>query len=89
MYLTKDGRLFTVSDIRQLDDKTPLPRTQQSAAFDYSLPSRQRGATTVETQKGASVSATKAGAIFGGLGLFCILIGLRKARALRRHGRRL
>ncbi|HKC63103.1 MAG TPA: hypothetical protein VKB86_05670, partial [Pyrinomonadaceae bacterium] len=87
MYLTKDGRLFTVSDIRQLDDKTPLPRTQQSAVIDQSSPSMQRSATAIDAQKSAFVSVTKASAIFGGLGLFCVLIGLRKVRSLRRHGR--
>ena len=32
MYLTKDGRLFTVQNIRGLDDKSPLPRVQNLPA---------------------------------------------------------
>jgi hypothetical protein len=83
MYLTKDGRVFTVMDIRGLDDKTPLPRVQQTALIDKDSPSEQRN-MIVKTQKTAS-AAMRASAIFGGLGLFCVLLGWRKFRNPRRQ----
>jgi hypothetical protein len=83
MYLTKDGRVFTVSDIRGMDEKTPLPRTQQTAMKDPVFPSSQQNGAIVETQK-TTAAAAKVSAIFGGLGLFCVLIGWRKFRGLRR-----
>jgi hypothetical protein len=87
MYLTKNGKVFTVSGISRLDEKTPLPRVQTSLAPE--------GASTVKPRLGGMVealkpgrAAAKAGAIAGGLGLFCALLGWRKLRRPRPRGRK-
>jgi hypothetical protein len=88
MYLTKDGRLFTVSDIRQMDEKSPLPKVQQALAPNQSSPSTAQTEMTGTVEAAKPVSATtKTSALVGGLGLFCILVGWRKVRSLRRSDR--
>jgi hypothetical protein len=85
MYLTKDGRVFTVSNIRGLDDKTPLPRVQNGLAPNESP-------TTVEEKNAAVVNSFIAparllktpAAFIGGLGLFLILIGWHRLRRARK-----
>jgi hypothetical protein len=84
LYLTKDGQLFTVSDIKRLDDKTPLPRVQNNLAPAGSPASNAKSkligsVETVEPARGA----TNAGIIVGGLGLFFVLIGWHKLRRTR------
>jgi hypothetical protein len=82
MYLTKNGHVFTVSDIRRLDDKNPLPRVQNTLApggvSTSSLKPKLTG--TIETTN-PKPGATRTSMIVGGLGLFFILIGWRKSRS--------
>ena len=85
IYLTKDGRVFTVTDIRPLDDKTPLPRAQNTLVPEKSSASIKGrdgeaiiGVTKLQTGVG------KARAVIGGLGLFLIIIGWRKLRRPKR-----
>jgi hypothetical protein len=82
MYLTKDGHVFTVTGISRLDDKSPLPRVQNSLPTQESVnltaePGLNR---TIERAKPIS-PATKASMVVGGLGLFFFaFIGWRKLR---------
>ncbi|MDT4895061.1 MAG: hypothetical protein QOH25_138 [Acidobacteriota bacterium] len=81
MYLTKDGHVFTVTDIRALDEKTPLPRAQNSLVPNDALPSIMKPKLTGTIETGFAVSGTtKTGVIVGGLGLFLIIISWRKLR---------
>jgi hypothetical protein len=88
MYLTKDGRVFSVTSISQLDEKSPLPKVQQSFAPNESSPSTATPTLTgtIETAKPASATV-KTSALVGGLGLFFVLIGWRKFRRPYRQRR--
>jgi len=88
MYLTKDGRVFSVTSISQLDEKSPLPKVQQSFAPNESSPSTARPQLTGTIETAKPVSATvKTSALVGGLGLFFVLIGWRKFRRPHRQRR--
>jgi hypothetical protein len=82
MYLTKDGQVFTVSNIRQMDDKTPLPRTQNILAPDKSSTAKEKStrATQAANSGGRGVTRTS---LLGGLGLFIFIVGWRKLRRPR------
>ena len=84
LYLTGDGKVYTVSDISHLDDKTPLPKVQQSTASDGSSSSTAETelSGTVEPSNAASGSS-KTTAVVGGVGLFLVFISLRKLRRTR------
>jgi hypothetical protein len=82
MYLTKDGQVFTVTGISRLDDKSPLPRVQNSLTSQGS-PGLAAGAELKrEIERAKPISpATKASLIVGGMGFFFfVLIGWRKLR---------
>jgi hypothetical protein len=84
MYLTKDGRVFKVSNIRGLDEKTPLPRVQNSLGTEG--PRAPAPEVTPEEVTGEAVRAAKRGKatpIIGGLGLFLVIVGWRKLRRPR------
>ncbi len=89
MYLTKDGQLFTVSGISGLDEKTPLPRVQNTLVPEGTPASsaEPKLSGTIETAKPIS-GTKKTSMIVGGLGLFFVLIGWRKLRRPRVGGNR-
>jgi hypothetical protein len=89
MYLTKDGHVFTVEGISHLDDKSPLPRVQQSLVPDEPSPTtaKPRLDGTIEASKPVSL-VTKASVFVGSLGLFFALVGWRKLRGPRRQNRK-
>jgi hypothetical protein len=82
MYLTKDGKLFTVSGISSLDEKTPLPRVQNTLTHEGASTAEPNLNATIETTRPIS-GAKKTGMIVGGVGLFFVLIGWRKFRRPR------
>ncbi|HEX8846961.1 MAG TPA: hypothetical protein VF791_20125 [Pyrinomonadaceae bacterium] len=87
LYLTESGKLYTVSNIGQMDDKSPLPKIQPIAARSESSSPPQakpKLTGTVETRKTTS-AATSATVLVGGLSLFIIFIGWRKLRRTRRR----
>ncbi|HEX8707463.1 MAG TPA: hypothetical protein VF723_04305, partial [Pyrinomonadaceae bacterium] len=84
MYLTKDGRLFTVADIGRMSDAEPLPRTQNAVAPGQAS-SRAAGRTDglpVSISRPLS-GMTKATTLAGGLGLFIFFMGWRRLRRAR------
>lgn len=96
MYLTKDGRLFALQDIRRMDDKTPLPKVQQVASPDKASYLTPRPAAAPDSQAGAQMKpavwgllgsvgsgSTKAGAVAGGLGLFLFLACWQRLRRVK------
>jgi hypothetical protein len=89
MYLTKGGQVFTVTDISRLDEKTPLPRVQNSLApkAAESSPAQPKITGAIKTTRPVS-GKMKAGVIVGGLGLVFALIGWRKLRRPRRYRRK-
>ena len=89
MYLTKNGKLFTVTGISGLDEKTPLPRVQNTVVPEESPRSTTEPKLTGTIEQALPArGTTKASMIVGGLGLFFVLIGWRKLRRPRRHGRK-
>jgi hypothetical protein len=89
LYLTKDGQVFTVSDINRLDDASPLPRAQSSLKPGKASPPAAKETKTgaIETVKPIASAVKKTGMLIGGLGLFLVLVGRRKLKA-RRRGRK-
>jgi hypothetical protein len=81
MYLTKDGRVFTVSNIRGLDDKTPLPRAQNVLA-PGGPPTVVNGrkSPAVSHLFAAPAGLSKAQTVVVGLGLFFALLGWHRLR---------
>jgi hypothetical protein len=85
MYLTKDGQLFTVSDIGRLDKKSPLPRVQKNLAPGHS-------STEIDSHRNAlfdfssrnSSGTIRTTAIIGGLGLGVLLLKRLRRRAVRK-----
>ncbi|HJU54305.1 MAG TPA: hypothetical protein VJ715_07035 [Pyrinomonadaceae bacterium] len=86
MYLTKDGRVFTVSNIRGLDDKTPLPRVQNVLAPGESPTSvDEKSAGVVHSLIAPPPSLLKTpAAVIGGLGLVFVLFGWHRLRRPKR-----
>ena len=86
MYLTKDGRIFTVSNIRGLDEKTPLPRVQNSVAPGAPLSPviGEKGASMLDAVGGPAKMLKTTTAVIGGLGLFLFLAGWHKSRRPKR-----
>jgi hypothetical protein len=86
MYLTRDGRVFTVSNIRGLDEKTPLPRVENSLAPEEPSTSVTAGKPVAVTGKAAAAErrSGRATTIIGGLVLFLIIVGRRKLRRPKR-----
>ncbi len=76
MYLTKDGRVFTVSNIRGLDEKTPLPRVQNDfAPNEQPAADEKKSAALVHSLIAPAPSLKTSTAVIGGLGLFLFIIG--------------
>jgi hypothetical protein len=84
MYLTKDGRVFTVSNIRGLDDKTPLPRVQNALAPDEPPAAVDAGkSAAVSDTFAAPAGLSKTQTVVVGLGLFFALIGWHRFIKMR------
>ena len=81
MYLTKDGRVFTVQNIRGLDDKTPLPRVQHTpAAAGGPSAAEGNGATAARSFITPAPMTKTPAALVGGLGLLLLFRGWHRKK---------